>query len=177
MASLKPPTTRTRASAKDTGTPPKPAPLIPEPKKYVYKPALMNVFVQDIVSARAKKVKINVPTTPYTTIKLVHTQCSAANAKFWNPECEKALMESLPVREHHKAFLSYNMFVTMVGAVVARALEQVTRGCEDTLDLLADRYYVRSIVCHNSSKTGTIEERGPGCEREEMAPAQQKLRI
>lgn len=49
------------------------------------------------------------------------------------------------------------MFVTVIGAMVARALEQATRGCEDTLDLLADRYYVRSIACHDSSKTSAIE--------------------
>lgn len=66
-------------------------------------------------------------------------------------------MNSLPLREHHKAFLSHNMFVTVIGAVVARALEQATRTCEDTLDLLADRYYVRSIACHDSSKTSAIE--------------------
>lgn len=158
MASTKPLATGTRASAKDTGAPPKPAPLIPEHNKYVYKPAQMNAFVQDIVTnARTKKVAIDVPTTPYGTIKLVHTLCTAAKANVWSRECEKALVDGLPLREHHKAFLSHNMFVTMIGAVVARALEQATRGGEDTLDLLADRYYVRSIACHDSSKTSTIE--------------------
>lgn len=158
MASAKPPTTRTRASAKVTGVPPKPLPLIPEHNKYVYKPAPMNEFVQNIVrSARAKKVKIEIPTTKYGTVKLVHVLSSATDANVWSPECEKALANSLPLREHHKAFLSHNMFVTMIGAVVARALEQATRSCADTLDLLADRYYVRSIACHDSSKTSAIE--------------------
>lgn len=156
MASTKPP--RTEASAKATGAPLKPAPLIPEHKQYIYKPAPMNRHVQDILSrAHAQKVKIDVPKTTYATSKLVHTLCSAAKANIWSPECEKALVESLPVREHHKAFLSHNMFVTMIGAVVARALEEATRVCEDTLDLLADRYYVRSIACHDASKTSTIE--------------------
>lgn len=158
MASSKTPTARPRASAKVTGVPPKPQPLIPEHNKYFYKPAPMNNFVQDIVkSAHSKKVKIDIPTTKYGTVKLVHALCSATNANVWSPECEKALADSLPLREHHKAFLSHNMFVTMIGAVVARALEQATRTCEDTLDLLADRYYVRSIACHDSSKTSAIE--------------------
>lgn len=118
----------------------------------------MNSSVHNIVkSARAKKVNIKVPVTTYGTIKLVHTLCSAANAKVWSPECEKALVDNLPVREHHKAFLSHNMFVTMIGAVVARSLEQATRHCEDTLDLLADRHFVRSIACHDSSKTSATE--------------------
>lgn len=134
------------------------APLIPEHNKYMCKPARMAKAVSEIVkSARAKKVKLDVPTTPHRTVKLVHALCSAANANVWSPECEKALVESLPVREHHKAFLSHNMYVTMIGAVVARALEQATRDCEDTLDLLADRHYVRSIACHDSSRTSTVE--------------------
>ncbi|KAM7406642.1 hypothetical protein PAMP_001009 [Pampus punctatissimus] len=49
------------------------------------------------------------------------------------------------------------MFVTMIGAVVARALEQGTWDCEDTLDLLANRHFVRRITCHDSSKTSTVE--------------------
>lgn len=148
-----------RASrASDKGARQKPAPLIPEHRKYIYKPAQMTTSAQEITkSARTKKVKINIPTTPYATTKLVHALCSAAKANVWDSECEKVLVECLPVREHHKAFLSHNMFVTMIGAVVARALEQGTRGCEDALDLLADRHFVRSIACHDSSKTSTVE--------------------
>ncbi|TKS75731.1 hypothetical protein D9C73_010108 [Collichthys lucidus] len=147
-----------RIRASDKGAPQKPAPLIPEYRKYIYKPALMTTAAQEITkSARTKKVKINVPTTPYATTKLVHALCSAAKANVWDAECEKILAERLPLREHHKAFLSHNMFVTMIGAVVARALEQGTRGCEDAPDLLANRHFVRSIACHDSSKTSTIE--------------------
>ncbi|KAE8277837.1 hypothetical protein D5F01_LYC24108 [Larimichthys crocea] len=147
-----------RIRASDKGAPQKPAPLIPDHRKYIYKPALMTTAAQEITkSARTKKVKINVPTTPYATTKLVHALCSAAKANVWDSECEKILAECLPLREHHKAFLSHNMFVTMIGAVVARALEQGTRGCEDAPDLLANRHFVRSIACHDSSKTSTIE--------------------
>lgn len=156
MASAKTPTSRTKLSAKDT--PAKPAPLIPKDNEYRYKPSPMATAANEIARiARSKKSKIEVPQTQYSTIKLVHSLCSAANANAWSPECEKALVEHLPLREHHKAFLSHNMFVTMIGAVVARALEQATRNCKDTLDLLADRYYVRSIACHDSSKTSTVE--------------------
>ncbi|KAI4797398.1 hypothetical protein KUCAC02_025127 [Chaenocephalus aceratus] len=118
----------------------------------------MNASVREIVQrARADKVKIEVPVTQYATSKLVTSLCSAANANVWSPECEKALAENLPLREHNRAFLSHNMFVTIIGALVARALEQATRDCEKSLDLLADRYYVRSITCHDSSKTSAIE--------------------
>lgn len=158
MSSAKPDATRAKASGKATSAPRKPAPLIPEHKKYVYRPSQMNAFVQNIVtSARAKKLEILVPRTPYATIKLVHTLCSASQLNYWSPECEKALNQCLPLREHNKAFLSHNLFVTMIGTVVARALEQATRGCDDTLDLLSDRYYVRSIACHDSSKTSKTE--------------------
>lgn len=156
MASAKP--SRARASAKEMGAPPKPAPFIPEHNKYIYRPSVMASSVQSIMkSARSKRVTIDVPATPYATGKLVHALCTLATANFWSPECEKALVDGLPLREHNKAFLSHNIFVTMIGALVARALEQATRNYEDTLDLLADRYYVRSIACHDSSKTSTIE--------------------
>ncbi|KAJ7984107.1 hypothetical protein DPEC_G00070990 [Dallia pectoralis] len=158
MASATLAATKPKPCVKDTGASPKHAPLIHERNKYAYMPALMNVLVQDIErSARVKNVKLSVPTTSYATSKLVHSLCSAAAANVWGPECEKALVEGLPLREHHKAFLSHNMFVTMIGAVVARALEQATSGSEDTLDLLANRYYVRRIACHDSSKTSAIE--------------------
>lgn len=158
MASTKTTNTKSRASAKDLGAPQKPALLIPKHKRYMYKPATMNAFVQDIVkSSRTKRVKIDVPTTQHGTIKPVHALCSAANANLWSPEYEKALVETLPVREHHKAFLSCNLFVTMISTVVVRALEQATRPYEETLDLLVDRHYVRSIVCHDSSKTSATE--------------------
>ncbi|KAE8277499.1 hypothetical protein D5F01_LYC24556 [Larimichthys crocea] len=115
---------RERIRASDKGAPQKPAPLIPEHRKYIYKPALMTTAAQEITkSARTKKVKINVPTTPYATTKLVHALCSAAKANVWDSE----------------------------------ALEQGTRGCEDAPDLLANRHFVRSIACHDSSKTSTIE--------------------
>lgn len=134
-----------------------PAPLIPERNKYSYKPAQMTSALHNIVNGvRAKLVKITVPDTQHATVKLVHALCTAAHANVWNEDCEKALVEKLPLREHHKAFLSH-MFVTMIGTVVARALEQATSACETTLDLLTDRYYVRSIACHDSSKTSTIE--------------------
>lgn len=156
MASTKPP--GTKASAKASGAPPRPAPLIPEHTRYSYKPAQTNRHLQAILTrAHAEKVKIDVPKTPYATLKLVHTLCSAAKEKVWSQDCETALVESLPLREHHKAFLSHNMFVTMIGTVVARALEQATRDCVETLDLLIDRYYVRSIACHDSSKTSVLE--------------------
>lgn len=157
MASSEP-TSRTTVYGEDTAAPTKPAPLVPDHKKYFYKPAPMNVSTQEIVrSAHVEKIKIDVPATLYATGKLVHALCSAARANIWSPECEKALVDNLPLREHHMALLSHNMIVTMIGAMVARALEQATRDCKDTLDLLADRYYVRRILCHDSSKTSTIE--------------------
>ena len=146
------------ASTKTPVRPLKPAPLIPERKRYVYEPSLMTAAVQDVVKfAQSNRVKIYVPQTSYATAKLVQTLCSVKESGFWNRTCERALVEHLPLREHHGAFLSHNMFVTMIGAVVARALEQATSGHEDTLDLLADRYYVRSIACHDSSKTSAME--------------------
>lgn len=49
------------------------------------------------------------------------------------------------------------MFVTMIRAVVARALQEATAHSKLTLNLLADRYYVRNILCHDSSKTSPVE--------------------
>lgn len=90
MASAKPPNARNRAPAKVTGVPPNPLPLIPEHNKYVYKPAPMNSFVHDIVTrARAKKVKIEIPTTKYGTVKLVHVLCAASDANVWSPNVRK----------------------------------------------------------------------------------------
>ena len=150
--------TRAKASAKATVIPLKPSPLIPEQKRYVYKPSAMTASVQDVVKfAQSNGVKIDVPQTPYATTKLVQTLCSVKESGLWNRNCERALIEHLPLREHHAAFLSHNMFVTMIGVVVARAIEQATSGWEDTLDLLANRYYVRSIACHDSSKTSAME--------------------
>nr|BBA49225.1 hypothetical protein [Oryzias latipes] len=114
--------------------------------------------------------------------KLVHVMANAALLReqkvlraeeSWNREFENALANYLPVREHHVAFLTHNMVVTMIGAVVARALEQATRsgaakrlgdGADEselrglTLDLLADRHYVRNIACHDCSKTSEVED-------------------
>ncbi|KAK2814241.1 hypothetical protein Q5P01_000688 [Channa striata] len=124
---------------------------------------------------------------PHLSRKLVHA-CALAKLnelELWRQgagRVEKGVRERfgerLPLREHHRAFLTHNAFVTMIGAVVARALEQATRErataalqlksdkkvraddpevLELTLDLLADRYYVRNIVCHDSSKTSALE--------------------
>lgn len=170
-------------------------PLIPEDKMYSYKPSVISAALDSVlakvypIEARTK-IKDSMPTTALVTCKLVHALCASAKlnergelkgAKAsgeWRKEFESALVNALPLREHHRAFLTHNVFVTMIGAVVARALEQATRErataalqlksdkkvraddpevLELTLDLLADRYYVRNIVCHDSSKTSALE--------------------
>ena len=163
MAYAKPHTTRPSASAKDMankdpGTQVIIQPLIPEHNQYLYLPKSIMESTRDIVGAcNKRKLKIVLPVTPHTTSKLVHVLCSAAGANVWPDECEEALRACLPLREHHKALLSHTMFVTMIGTLVARALEQDTRNSGNTLDLLADRHYVRSIMCHDSSKTSKME--------------------
>lgn len=156
-------------ASKQPGSKPRPsddelhklAPLIPERNKYVYRSSPMTVAACAIAAmARHKKVKITVPDTQYATCKLVHVLCSAAEANVWDKTCEKALINHLPLREHHRALLSHSMFVTMIGTVVARALEQATSRSEKTLDLLTDRHYVKNIVCHDRSKTSKMEAAG-----------------
>lgn len=148
---------RPRAGArdKDSCALRKPEPLIPEHNMYVYKPSPMTAAIHTILGPRACATVL--PETRYSTHKLVRTLCTAAENNTWNDKCEKALVDHLPVREHHKAFLSHNMYVTMIGTLVARALEQATYHTDNPLDLLADRYYVRQIASHDSSKTSKME--------------------
>ena len=127
-------------------------PLIPEHNQYLYLPKSIMESTRDIVGAcNKRKLKIVLPVTPHTTSKLVHVLCSAAGANVWPDECEEALRACLPLREHHKALLSHTMFVTMIGTLVARALEQDTRKSGNTLDLLADRYHGRA---HGDERPG-----------------------
>ncbi|KAK2821879.1 hypothetical protein Q5P01_021944 [Channa striata] len=119
-------------------------PLIPEDKMYGYKPSVISAALDSVlakvypIEARTK-IKDSMPTTALVTCKLVHALCASAKlnergelkgAKAsgeWRKEFESALVNALPLREHHRAFLTHNVFVTMIGAVVARALEQASR--------------------------------------------------
>ncbi|KAK2813576.1 hypothetical protein Q5P01_000733 [Channa striata] len=119
-------------------------PLIPEDKMYSYKPSVISAALDSVlakvypIEARTK-IKDSMPTTALVTCKLVHALCASAKlnergelkgAKAsgeWRKEFESALVNALPLREHHRAFLTHNVFVTMIGAVVARALEQASR--------------------------------------------------
>lgn len=133
----------------------KPSPLIPKRNMYVYKPSPMTTNIQQILGPKPWLVEL--PETKYATHRLVSALSFADSINAWDDKCEDALRSCLPIREHHKAFLSHTMYVTMIGALVARALEQATYHTKKPLDLLADRYYVRSIATHDSSKTSRTE--------------------
>lgn len=125
-------------------------PLIPVQNRYRYKPKLIRDYLEKISDETGEPGPQNLGRDPISDIVL--TLCSAAKTGRWNETCEQALVDTLPVREHHAALISHNLMVTGVGALVARALQETTR-----LDLLADRYFVRRMICHDSSKTSSIE--------------------
>lgn len=129
-------------------------PLIPEAKRYRYSAKKLTQHLNNVIAlCQSKGLKID-PPQGYITAKLVYALCVASEKGIWTDVCENALVEALPLREHHKSFISHNMFVTTIGTLVARALERATKG---SLDLLADRYYVRGLACHDSSKTSATE--------------------
>lgn len=184
MASSKP--TKAKSTKNPTREKQLPGPMIPERNRYRYKPTPTNAATARVlkevrpVDVR-KSISDSMPEDTDEICKLVHVLASSASlreqnivneTKPWKAEFERALANHLPVREHHVAFLTHNTIVTIIGAVVARGLEQATRdvavnklGVEAdeaevrmlTLDLLADRYYVRNIACHDSSKTSAVE--------------------
>ncbi|KAK2811285.1 hypothetical protein Q5P01_000245 [Channa striata] len=76
-------------------------------------------------------------TTALVTCKLVHALCASAKLNGAGNSRRQAsgewkglrrLVSALPLRENIGAFLTPSVLVTMIGAVVARALEQATRG-------------------------------------------------
>lgn len=156
-------TSEQQTRVKDTVPHARPEPLIPERNMYVYKPSPITNALHNIQGYKARKTQDpeasteRAPETRYAVDKLVHALCTAAVRSKWNDVCENALTDHLPIREHHKALLSHKLYVTMVGALVARALEQATFHTKNPLDLLADRYYIRSITSHDSSKTSKVE--------------------
>lgn len=139
-----------------------PAPLIPERLAYVYDQALMKEHYNKLLQiSKAHRMKFEPVTNErgYQTANLVTLICRLLEKRHGADECEDAVKACLPIREHHVALLTHTMFVTMVGTIVARALEQASVGVADSpwSDLLADRYYVRDLLIHDSSKTSGIE--------------------
>ncbi|KAL3977646.1 CD58 antigen [Sarotherodon galilaeus] len=139
-----------------------PAPLIPERLAYVYDQALMKEHYNKLLKiSKAHRMKFEPVTDErgYQTANLVTLICRLCEKRHGADECEDAMKACLPIREHHVALLTHTMFVTMVGTIVARALEQASVGVTDSpwSDLLADRYYVRDLLIHHSSKTSDIE--------------------
>lgn len=140
-----------------------PTPLIPKRLAYTYKPGLMSKHYNQLLQiSRKHHMGFEPPadTGEYQTVKLVCLICELYKKQCADEECDEAVKACLPVREQNVAFMTHSMFVTMVGAIVARALEQASVDASDgepTLDLLTNRYYVRKIVTHDSSKTSKIE--------------------
>lgn len=138
-----------------------PYPLIPERNRYVFNFKRIQMKFEELKNA-CKRRKLNIPETKYPTHKLVHLLSTLAQRSdkkdTWDDKCEEILATQLPLREHHRALISHSVMVTVIGAIAARALEEATwRNCSRPLDLLADRYYIRDILCHDSSKTSAVE--------------------
>lgn len=141
------------------------APLIPERLAYKYNRAMMEKHYNTLlaISKAHHGSHSDVTAKRYLTANLVELICSLYGMKLSETEhgkCDEAVKQCLPVREHNAAFLTHSMFVTMVGMVVARALEQANAALEPEKtwdDLLLDRYYVRNIATHDSSKTSAME--------------------
>lgn len=136
--------------------------LIPDTVKYRYEPSAIKEASDRVAEIMGKKKKnaTPAPNTNYETANLVHALCNATLTGTWNDECEHLMIDHLPVQEHHKALLSHSLFVTVVGTVVARAIEEVSgkHGISPKpMALLSDRHFIRDIICHDSSKTSTME--------------------
>lgn len=170
MASRRPPSSRSAArgnAAGDSAVPPESiAPLIPQRLAYTYNRTKMLQHYNELL-AISKKHRVGYDEKPklYLTADLVDLICLLRGLNLSEAEhakCEQAAQECLAVREHNAAFLTHSMFVTMVGMVVARALEQAnvdSASDEDErwIDLLLDRYYARRLATHDSSKTSAVE--------------------
>ncbi|MEQ2188914.1 hypothetical protein GOODEAATRI_019881 [Goodea atripinnis] len=75
----------------------------------------MTAVAHDILRhVHTKNAKFRAPATRYPMWKLVHALCSSAQANCWTSGCEEALVQQLPLREHHRPLLSHTMFVTMI---------------------------------------------------------------
>lgn len=117
----------------------------------------------DDLKRDCQRRKLEIPKTDYETHKLTQLLCNLASRKgCWYKKCDETLAEHLPLREHHRALITHSLFVTLTGSIVARALEEATYQSTKSrtgrpLDLLCDRYFVRRLLCHDSSKTSDIE--------------------
>lgn len=151
----------TRASAKSNTI----APLIPDRLAYKYDHDLMKAHYDNLIIISKAHRANHQDVTPkrYQTANLVSLICLLYEKNLPEHEhqqCDEAVKQCLPVREHNAAFMTHSMFVTMVGMVVARALEQANAAVKSKKpwdDLLLNRYYVRNITTHDSSKTSVLE--------------------
>lgn len=139
------------------------APLIPERLAYKYDHVLMQRHYDNLVRKSRAHNAAHRDVTPkrYLTANLVTLICRLYEKNILDAQeqCDEAVKECLPVREHNAAYMTHSLFVTMVGMVVARALEQANAavGSGKWDDLLLNRYYVRNITTHDSSKTSALE--------------------
>lgn len=141
------------------------APLIPKRLAYKYDHGLMQEHYDNLLRISKAHHAAHKDVTPkrYQTANLVTLICKLYEKNLPEQEhaqCDEAVKKCLPVREHHVAFMTHSMFVTMVGMIVARALEQANAAVSSKKvwdDLLLDRYYVRNITTHDSSKTSALE--------------------
>lgn len=131
---------------------------IQESLRYTKKPLTTTWCANDVIQhVRTRYPEVRLPITDHPTWKLVYALSSAAQNNCWTPNLEDMLGKLLPLREHHMAVLSHNMFVTMIGTVVALAFEKGPSKRGEKLNLLNNRYYVRNILSHDSSKTSIME--------------------
>lgn len=139
--------------------------IIPDRNKYRYDAASMNEHLHTLKN-ECRRRKLEIPKTDYATANITQLLCNLASRdkktnKHWIQSCDDTLALCLPLREHHRALISHSLFVTMTGSVVARALEEATyqerKAGDRPLDLLCDRYFVRNLLCHDSSKTSIVE--------------------
>lgn len=140
-----------RASAKSI------APLIPKRLAYKYDHDLMQEHYDNLLTILKAHHAAHCNVTPkrYQTANLVTLICRLYEKNLPEEEhdqCDEAVKKCLPVREHHAAFMTHSMFVTMVGMIVARALEQANAavGSKKNLGRFAPEQVLREK--HNHSR-------------------------
>lgn len=164
MSSRKAPASRPRFTKATGDQTPLLAPMIPDRLAYRYDHGLMREYYEkvELISKKHRAGHNDVTHKKYITANLVTLICNLHDKKISEDErnvCEEAVKKCLPVREHNLSIMTHSMFVTMVGMLVARALEQAKAKTKKTGgdDLLLDRYYARNIMTHDSSKTSAME--------------------